>query len=302
MTLRYHGLRLLGPDSGELRFGIAQLIGICQSWRWSGNQDVSPSLKETLRRFHNRNYWQCAAKCKYTVHKLNKAVCYLGRGMDTFESEFVYDGAPMEKAGKWFQAADDVPYHLDSLLAYLRILADCVAFAIPFFFRTREGIACRSFRDHRKWFLEKRPDFDPAYASVLREETNWFDNLAGKDPKGVRDLHFHKFATYQLGTVNYPTGERTISVQQVTSEGIRDPELTFTLTAIIANFFVYLDSVYALFSDRLAEECAHLISGSLQERSVFMTYTGCRDLQKQYRLYPLIEAEEDADPPDPPDK
>jgi hypothetical protein len=239
MDLRYHGLALRGTDCGELRCGIAQLIGHCVSWRWSGTEDMSASLKATLARFHNRTYWQCAAKCKDTVHKLDKAISYLGRGMDTFEreEEFVFDGAPLEKAGVWLQAADDLPYHLDSLLAYLRILADCVAFSVPFFFHTKESIANRSFRDQRKWFLEKHPDFDPVYTTVLREQTEWFDKLAGKDPKGVRDLHFHQFATYQLGLVTRPTGERTISVQQVTAEGIKYPDLTFTLSAIIEERF-----------------------------------------------------------------
>jgi hypothetical protein len=54
MNLKYHGLVLRGTDSGELRFGIAQLIGICQSWRWSGSVEMPNSLKETLARFHKR--------------------------------------------------------------------------------------------------------------------------------------------------------------------------------------------------------------------------------------------------------
>jgi hypothetical protein len=298
MNLKYHGLVLRGADSGELRFGIAQLINRCLSWRWSGSGKMSESPKDTLARFDNRTYWQCAAKCRDTVHKLDKAISYLGREMDTFEREddFAFEGAPLEKAVVWLPAADGLPYHLDSLLAYLRILADCVAFSVPFFFRTKESIANRSFRDQRKWFLAKRPDFDPAYTKVLKEQTEWFEKLAGKDPKGVRDLHFHQFATYQLGSVTYPTGERTISVQQVTAEGIKDPDLTFTLSAMIEEFFAYLDTVYTLFTDRLAGECTALMEGPPEERSVFMRYTGCPQLRERYRLYPLIETEEDAEP------
>jgi len=227
MNLKYHGLVLCKPNGGELRFGFAQLIDRCLSWRWVDSGNVSDSLKDTLSRFHNRTYWQCAAKIKDTVHKLDKTISYLGQAMDIFErqEEFAFDGAPLEKASTWFQATDDLPYHLDSLLAYLRIFADCVAFSVPFFFRTKESIANRSFRDQRTWFIEKQQDFDPSYASVLREQTVWFDKLAGKDPKGVRDLHFHNFATYQLGWVAYPAGERTISVQQVTAQGISDSDL-----------------------------------------------------------------------------
>lgn len=296
MSIRYHGLVLHGTDCGEFRFGISQLINRCQSWCWVGTGDMSTSLKETLARFRNRTYWQCARKCNDTVHKLNKAVSYLGRGMDTFErhDEFVIDGEPIEAAAVWFQDADDLPYHLDSLLTYLRILADCVAFSVPFFFRTNVSIANRSFRDQRKWFMEKRPDFYPAYTSVLRDQTEWFDKLAGKTPKGVRDLHFHQFATYQLGWVTTQTGEQIISVQQVTADGIVHPDLVFTISAIIEEFFAYLDAVYTLFNDRLAQECTSLMEGSPEERSVFMRYTGFSELRSRYRLYPLIETKEDA--------
>ena len=298
MSIRYHGLVLRGTDCGEFRFGISQLIDRCQSCRWFGTEDMSTSLKETLARFHNRTYWQCACKCNDTVHKLHKAVSSLGRGMDTFErhDEFVFDGASLDTAAVWLQAADDLPYHFDSLLSYLRILADCIAYSVPFFYRTKESIPNRSFRDQRKWFVERCPDFDPAYTSVLREQTAWFDKLAGKVPRGVRDLHFHRFATYQLGWVTCRTGERTISVQQITAGGIEHPDLTFTLSAIIGEFFAYLDAVYILFSDRLTKECTSLMEGSLEERSVLMRYTGIPELRTRYRLCPLIETMEDAEP------
>jgi hypothetical protein len=189
----------------------------------------------------------------------------------------------------------DIPYHLDSLLAYLRILADCVAFAIPFFFRTKASIANRSFRYHRKWFLEKCPDFDSVYSAVLWEKSGWFEKLAGKAPKGVRDLHFHHFATYQLGCVKLPAGDWTISVQQITAEGISDHNLTYTLVEIIADFFSYLDATYELFGARLAQECPDLLIRSLEEESLFMGYSGYVDLRKQYRLYPLIETTVDSE-------
>jgi len=291
MPAKYHGLRIVAPDSGDLRFGINQLIGSCQSWVWGFEPDLPEALKASLTRFANRAYWQCARKCQDTVHKLNKAVFNLGRCMDIFEreEEYMVDGAPLERAGVYLQAAEDLPYHFDSLLSYLRILADCVSFAIPFFYSTRKSIANRSFREHQAWFTKKEPDFDPDYSSVLREKAAWFDKLAGKHPKGVRDLVFHQFATYQLGLTRYRAGESRIAVDLVTPEGIREPDFVFTVDEIIVNFFSYLDATYELFGRRIANELAPLLAGSLEERSLFMKFTAFPDLQSSYRLYPSVE-------------
>lgn len=248
-------------------------------------------MKKSLARFDNSAYWQCARKCQDTVHKLNKAVFNLGRCMDIYErqEEYMFDGTSLEKAGIFLRASDDLPYHFDSLLSYLRILADCVSFAIPFFYDTKESIANRSFREHQVWFTKKKPSFDREYSSVLHEKAAWFDELAGKQPKGVRDLVFHQFATYQLGMIGYKTDESRISVDLVTPDGIRGPDFLFTVDAIIVSFFSYLDATYELFGERIAREFGSFLTGSLEERSVFMKFTSFPSLQSNYRLYPLIE-------------
>lgn len=290
MALRYHGLVVGTPDSGELRFGMECLIGSCQSWLWYFQDGLSDSAKQAVSRFHNRAYWQCAKKCKDTVHKLNKAVYNLSCRMDIMErkEEYVYDGAPLEKAAAFFEAIEDIPYHLDSLISYLRVLADCIAFAIPFFYRTDESIANRSFRDHRKWFLEKKPDFDAEYAAVLQNTSTWFNRLAGEDHKGIRDIIFHHFSTYQLGWSHFPDGKMQVLVQQVASDGIHDGDLIFTINDTIAGFFEYLDATYAIFGERIAKEFEPLTTKSLEERSIFVKFTAFTDLRRKYRLYPLI--------------
>lgn len=298
MTLKYHGLVVCTPESGQLRFGIEQLIGGCQSWIWKFEKDLPAKVQDSLKRFDNRLYWQCAKKCKDTVHKIDKAIYNLGICMDIFEhqQEFAFNGAPMEKAAIYFKASDDIPYHLDSLISYLRILADCIAFAIPFFYRTNKSIANRSFRNHRKWFIETDPTFDPDYAAVLKNHSFWFDKLAGKDPKGVRDIIFHHFGTYQLGCMHFPNGKNEIFVNQITSEGIKDNDLTFTINEIINGFFEYLDETYSIFGARIAEEFTPVITTDLEKRSTFMNFKDTPNLKMKYRLYPLINENKNVEP------
>jgi hypothetical protein len=297
MTLKYHGLVVDTPESGQLRFGIEPLIGSCQSWVWKFEKDLPKAIQNTLKRFDNLVYWQCAKKCKDTVHKINKAIYNLGFCMDIFErkQEFAFNGAPIDKAAIYFKASDDIPYHLDSLISYLRVLADCIAFAIPFFYRTQESIANRSFREHRKWFMEKKPDFDPDYKAVLMYHSFWFDKLAGKSPKGVRDVIFHNFGTYQLSCTHFPNGNTEIFINQITSEGIKDQDLTFTLREIITGFFTYLDKTYSIFGTRIAEEFSPFVTLDLEKTSVFMNFKKSPNLREKYRLYPLIETGENVE-------
>ena len=292
MKLKYHGLIIQTSQSGQLRFGIEPLICGCESWIWSFEKNLPSKIKKSLKRFDNRTYWQCAEKCRDTIHKINKAVYNLCYNIDIFErkEEFVFNGAPIEKYQKFFKALEDIPYHLDSLVSYLRVLADCIAYAIPFFYNTKESIANRSFRAHRKWFIEKNPTFDPDYTEVLENYSLWFDKLAGKDPKGVRDIIYHQFGTYQIGLTILPNGKNDIFINQITSEGITDPDLTFTITEIINGFFTYLDETYSIFGARILEEFSPLIEKDLEKRSVFMNFKEIPNLREKYRFYPLIES------------
>jgi hypothetical protein len=74
-TLKYHGLVILNNDLGQLRFGLGELIGSCQSWVWIFNRDdLSKSAQEFIKHFDNRTYWQCAAKSRDTVLKLSESI------------------------------------------------------------------------------------------------------------------------------------------------------------------------------------------------------------------------------------
>jgi hypothetical protein len=286
MNLRYHGLKIETPGSGQLCYGTGQLINRCEKMSWLFEKDLTETIRDPLKRFNNRAYSQCATKCNDTVHKMNKAVSNLSHNIEILgrRKQVVPGGAAIAVG-----ATDEISYHLDSLLSYLRILADCISFAIPFFYKTTESIANRSFRDHRRWFTETKPEFDPEYTLVLRDHSQWFDKLSGKDPKGVRDLMMHNFGTYQLGTTCLPNGTESVTVYLITSKGIVDQDLTFTINDIINDFFCYLDKTYSLFGIRLADELSPYITSDLEGLSIFMKTSGTSDLRKKYGFYPLIE-------------
>lgn len=294
-NLKYHGLFINSPTHGELRFGIIELINRRQSWLWVEYPNLTKIQHEAIRRFHKSIYWQCAAKCHDTAMKLCLSMYKLSCDLIIIDNKnkYCFDGAPLDTAAIYFQAMNDVPYHLDSFISYLRILADCICFALPFFYQTKEHIPSRSFRDQIKWFIKTKPDFDPEYAKILNDHTYWFDLLAGKSEmdntqKGIRDLNFHNFAIYQLGFYPLPNGQHQISISQVVGSGIAHQNILSTIEEIIQDFFEYLDLVYKLFIGRFLIEIPEYDWDS-EDKSVLMGLE-MEDIKRKYRFFPLISS------------
>lgn len=248
---------------------------------------------KSIKRFQNRTYWQCAKKCWDTTLELDKALYKLGNCLLIAENQdtYAYDGAPMEKASIYFEAMSDIPYHLDAFISYIRILVECISFAIPFFYETKEHINNSGFRNQMKWLL--KTNIDPEYSKILREHTGWFDLLAGKEnkdnpQKGIRDINFHNFGTYQIGGTVLPDGRHQIFVQQVASKGVIHSDVLTTLEGLVEDFFCYLDRVYSLFIERFSKEIPQYDWFS-PSKSTLMTYE-MTDIRKKYRLYPIIES------------
>lgn len=290
MGLKYHGLLVESENSGQLRFGIDKLLGSCLYWIWNTKKEVPDSVQTVVKRFNNKVYTQCVAKFRDSVFKIDKAILNLSTAIDIFErkDEYLKNGSTVEQINKYLNTQSEIPYHLDSLLSYIRILADCLAFSIPFFYSSAKNISNRSFNDHRKWFLKTRSNFDLEYNEILLSRTRWFDLLAGENPKGVRDSIIHNFATYQLGFTRKTGKKANIFINLVTSEGISDPKLYFTITTILADFFEYLDSIYFLFGQRIIEEMKFPLIKSFELSSVLMNYSDFKNLSTRYRLYPQI--------------
>lgn len=255
-------------------------------------------------RFNNQAHHQCGSKCNATAWNLYIAAYYVGGYLAILDAEekYRYEGAPLEVWGIHARAEAEIGYHLDALLANLRILADCIAYAIPFFYSNlKEKITVRSFRDQLLWFTKKRPSFDPEYTDVLRERSEWFEQLAGKNSAGLRDRVFHRRATYQLGRRQYhPAVKHTFYVDQVTEEGTSDQPFLATLSAMMEGFFLYLDGTYELFERRIISELQSLVgeessrpsllSATTGERSRYLQFEDVADFERVSRVFPFIGA------------
>jgi hypothetical protein len=291
--LKNHGLIIDTPNHGTLKFGIVDLIRKRQSVLWNVFPNISEEQRQSIKRFDKRAYYQCANKCNNTVFDLNKALYKLGNSLLIAENQdtYCYDGAPMETAGIYFEAMNDIGYHLDAFISYLRILVDCISFALPFFYETTIKIKNTGFREQMKWHLKTQPDFDPEYSTILREQTKWFELLAGREingisHKGIRDLNFHNFATYQIGQTVLPDGRHQILVSQVAINGVVHNDVLSTLEDLIEDFFYYLDRVYDLFTKRFSIEIP-TYDWFAPSNSVLVNLE-MPDIQSKYRLYPLL--------------
>lgn len=97
------------------------------------------------------------------------------------------------------QIGDIAQLYIDSMLFYIRILADCYSEIVPYFYiKNQNNIKRDSFRDQQKWFLQYGKELDAEYCDILENKTAWFDKIAGKNPIGARDAIVHKNATYTL--------------------------------------------------------------------------------------------------------
>ena len=94
------------------------------------------------------------------------------------------------------EANGDLPIFVDAMLFYLRIQADAFAELVGYFYEYGD-IVPGNFRSQLKWFSERRPTFDPGYASILRSNRQWFDRLSGDG--GLRDVITHESAVFGVG-------------------------------------------------------------------------------------------------------
>ncbi len=136
-----------------------------------------------------------------------------------------------------------------------------------------------------EWFNENKT-FDIEYVRILNDYSGWFQKLAGKDVKGIRDVLFHRFGTYQLGWSGAQNEKHPVYIGLVTDKGIVEPNLQFTLEEIIFGLFEYLDATYELFGNRVLSVFSP-VQWDLLEKSLLMSLN-MRQVRSQYRFYPLI--------------
>jgi len=253
----YHGLQLKDDDSGIFYFGIEKLINRCQSILWTPIKDQPIEIQNLVKRFNNPSYWQCAHKLTDTVNKMIRAILFLNTELDIIQEKdnFLIDGVPIETALPFFNAMDIIPYHLDSLITYIRIIADCLSFAIPYFY-TRTGlIPTDSFSKQRNWFLNlHNRKLDEEYSEILETNLEWFNQLAGENFVGMRDLNFHRFGTYQI--TFEPTTDKIhhITISHISEKGIVRNDILGDLKELLCGFFSYLDLTYLHFFNKVQNE------------------------------------------------
>jgi hypothetical protein len=197
--VRYHGVQPF--DYGEkcvLWFGMLRFLETLNQFYCLRlfPRDVEPPPWE--EKWFDAKFRKAVTKLRDTFWKLNRAAAHFHTNVEAFRAN--YHEKDLERFGKAQSALEDIPLYLDLLLLYIRVQADCIANVIPNLYGLkgqRNSIARDSFRDQMKWFLEKRPDFDPEYSAKLSSNVQWFSALAGdRRGQGLRDVMVHYRGTY----------------------------------------------------------------------------------------------------------
>jgi hypothetical protein len=254
---RLHGLTSTSTDDRrELHFGIRSFFEAIKLAQAFPGTNKYPTLQPWSR------------------HQIDLFVTALGRLEDTFwkitRTAELYDIArcqivnlkgptvSVEDLAATQQALRDIPLHLDCVILYLRIFADCVASLTSQLFPS-QSVPFRSFRDQMKWFTQKQPQVDPEYGEILRNHSGWFTTLAGDDETdGLRNLIVHHPVRteliYQPGRT--PTENRVHSflygVMKQTDHTTQS--LESLIQATMAKFFEYLDHYAIHFSAKVGSQ------------------------------------------------
>ncbi len=68
----------------------------------------------------------------------------------------------------------DIYYH------FLYSFLDQLAKFTVHLYKDKGNLAYRGFKDHKNWFINKNPSFDPEYAQILKEKMEWYDDFKSK--------------------------------------------------------------------------------------------------------------------------
>ena len=157
--MNLHGVEISDESHADYYFGLQRLIDAFAVPVQASQDSLSVSERDAIRRFSRENFVNLHIKFRDTFYKFNKAATKLGNLFDDANIS-VYDGQPLTEAAPHFNALADIPFYMDSLITYFRILADLIAKIIPYFFVTTDRIPTKSFRDHKKWFAGDGANFD----------------------------------------------------------------------------------------------------------------------------------------------
>ena len=184
-----------------LRFGFLKLM---EHLAYLTKEEQSP-VPDWTRRFHCKAFRHRFDHFQELLLKFDRAARHVtdcqerARPWLKLMEERAKKASAQDEGGEaelaeFSNANADLPLYFDLLLFYLRIQADAYAALVPFFYESRfEEMPTRSFRDHLKWFA--KTSIDQEYTSILEANQDWFRDLSGKDPKGLRDVLVHHSGT-----------------------------------------------------------------------------------------------------------
>ncbi|VAW71662.1 hypothetical protein MNBD_GAMMA12-885 [hydrothermal vent metagenome] len=264
--LKFHGIEIPAKDcNGRFHFAILKLFQTVYYEYCFPNLNGRKPPPDWPHKWFDRKFPQGIEKFSDTFNKIRlvaqlikneKENVYENNKLD-IKKERINFGKPSKSLDihlKCHHALQIIPVHLDSLFFYTRIIADCIADLTPYLYPKSEGqqIANRSFRDHRKWFQKNR-EYDKEYASILTENTQWFDLLAGKAAKeGLRDKIIHHRGVFQLVyTTTVVEKDFSISAGITGDAGYIIDDIFPEIVSIILELFIYFDLFVSHFNQRL---------------------------------------------------
>ncbi len=248
----YHGFQYPAPDcDGRFHLATLRFFQTIEHKYFFPRTEGEPPPPHWPDRWFNRKFIQAVHKFADTFHKL-----LLVSGLLEIERNNVFenkDERDREKYSKHLHGLRIIPVYLDSLLFYLRILADNIADLTPYLYPKQDGeqIGRRSFRNHRDWFLNKKPEFDPEYTDILQNRSQWFDLLAGKaEGEGLRDKIIHHRGTFQISyTTASEVDDFKLSAGMMGDSGWLFDDIFPQLVSMTSDVFMYLDLFVSHFSD-----------------------------------------------------
>ena len=224
-----------------------------------------------------------------SLWKLNRIAEFVDNSRRNIK-DFEPPSVSQDELARHMAASDDIPIHLETLIIYLRIFADCLANVVPYFYgKKRKTIPSDSFRTQRDWFLKKRPSFDSAYSAILKEGTRWFNVLAGDPPNyvGLRDAAIHYRGGIQL--VFRHQGSRPAKVIAMLYSDYRTlaGDLIVTLEKLFHDLCIFLDGFVQHFAHKVNYETQSILFDPSDARSLLLfQYEG--ELPSRW-LYPDVD-------------
>lgn len=235
-----HGLFVKPDGSVEYRFGVAAFLGyVWSSQLRLSNQNPAPW---PFRRIDD-GFTHAQTALRRLAFKLEHAA-------SLYKSKAVEYGSGVLSWTVPVRQEELLSILLDAVVVYLRLLPDILASATPFFYAD-EVVPSRGFREQHKWFINKQPDFDPEYTSILYRNTGWFELLAGKNEKGLRDLLIHRFGQFQFPVTTSPDELRGEVTADLFSKSGYHVDADKTLAQATRGLLEFLDVYVRHFNERI---------------------------------------------------